>query len=293
MCGRKRLFSATYTLFFVTLLSVVCSLVLSSLAISLSEKKLRARELDKSEQLLMSARIYNPKGHFAINQGGKWLDARSVVDGRLIPAKTPVRATKEEILKVFEKRVQPMVVSLDGKLKSCSDVGIDPSSYFPQASKQPLSALLWLPIYKVASNTNDAEQDCYVIPINGFGLWDRIAGFLAIEPDGKTVRGISWYEQKETPGLGGVISDPSWQEQFHGKSIFQPDEKGVVTPSRSPLGIKVLKGTVQDTYGASPLGEDAVDGISGATLTGNGVTNAYRSCLEPYRPFFETLAKKG
>ena len=61
----------------------------------------------------------------------------------------------------------------------------------------------------------------YVIPINGYGLWDAIYGYLGLETDANTVLGMTWYDQKETPGLGGNIALPQWQEQFKNKVIFQ------------------------------------------------------------------------
>ena len=84
----------------------------------------------------------------------------------------------------------------------------------------------------------------------GLGLWGPIKGFLALEPDMKTIRGITFYEQEETPGLGGEITTKEFRGQFEGKSIIGPD--GVP-------GIIISVG-----------GEDApnkVDGISGATMT--------------------------
>jgi Na+-transporting NADH:ubiquinone oxidoreductase subunit C len=88
----------------------------------------------------------------------------------------------------------------------------------------------------------------------GPGLWGPIKGFLALEPDMKTIRGITFYEQEETPGLGGEIGAPWFREQFVGKSIVGADGKP---------GIIIRRG-----------GEPApnkVDAISGATLTCNKV----------------------
>ena len=84
----------------------------------------------------------------------------------------------------------------------------------------------------------------------GKGLWGYVKGFLALEPDMKTIRGMTIYEQEETPGLGGEIVQPWFREQFVGKSIV--NENGVP-------GIVIAIG-----------GESApnkVDGISGATMT--------------------------
>jgi len=99
------------------------------------------------------------------------------------------------------------------------------------------------------------------------------------------VLGMTWYDQKETPGLGGEISLPDWQKQFFGKVIFQKALSGQTNFERAPLGIKVVKTTVKETYGNSPLANSAVDGIAGASITVSSVNEALRASLNPYRPF--------
>jgi len=84
----------------------------------------------------------------------------------------------------------------------------------------------------------------------GPGLWGPVKGFLALEPDMKTIRGMTIYEQEETPGLGGEIVAPWFRDQFVGKSIVDPD--GVP-------GIII-------SMGGEPAA-NKVDGISGATMT--------------------------
>jgi Na+-transporting NADH:ubiquinone oxidoreductase subunit C len=110
-----------------------------------------------------------------------------------------------------------------------------------------------------------------VIPVNGFGLWDAIYGYLALDPNGDTVIGITWYDQKETPGLGANISETSWQSLFPGKVIFQESPDGSTDFKTAQLGITVVRGKVSEVYGDSPKAKSAVDGMAGATLTGNGV----------------------
>ena len=230
-----------------------------------------ARELDMNKELLLCTQMYIPEGFFFIHtekEPTKWIPAQVSSDGSLKESCGETKATSSEILRVYEKYVKKKYVTSDGQL-------LEKGAY---------------PIYQVTSPVT-GNPDCYVIPVQGFGLWDKIAGFIAIEGDGKTVRGISWYEQKETPGLGGTISEKSWQQQFYGKSIFLPDENGKIDMDKAPLGISVVKGKVSDLYGNTPQAAVSVDGISGATLTGNGVTTAYKSSLAPYRPFFENLDK--
>lgn len=85
---------------------------------------------------------------------------------------------------------------------------------------------------------------------SGPGLWGPIKGFLALEPDMKTIRGITFYEQEETPGLGGEITASWFRDQFAGKSIVGPDgEPGIVIST------------------SAEQAANKVDGISGATMT--------------------------
>ena len=121
----------------------------------------------------------------------------------------------------------------------------------------------------------------FVIPVNGYGLWDAIYGYLALKADGNTIIGATWYNQKETPGLGANIGEKEWQAHFDGKKIFQNSQD----KKNSKLGIIVVKTTVKDELGASPLSHSAVDGIAGATVTRNGVQEAYKDSLGPYRNF--------
>ena len=96
----------------------------------------------------------------------------------------------------------------------------------------------------------------------------------------------------ETPGLGANIQDASWQAQFVGKKIFLPAADGETDFAKAPLGIVVVKGKVSDVYGDTARAETAVDGLSGATLTGNGVTNAFIDSLGPYRALLIELHKE-
>ncbi len=99
-----------------------------------------------------------------------------------------------------------------------------------------------------------------IIPVHGNGLWSMMYAFVAVETDGNTVSGITYYEQGETPGLGGEIENPNWRAQFVGKKLFDDNFKPA---------IKIVKG------GAPQGSEHGVDGLSGATLTANGVQHTF------------------
>jgi Na+-transporting NADH:ubiquinone oxidoreductase subunit C len=185
-----------------------------------------------------------------------------------------------------------MLVNYKGEELTFQKAGINEQKYIQEYRKAGYYQQPEKLVYQITSNAKkEASVEGYVIPVNGMGLWDAIYGFLAVKPDGNTVIGISWYDQKETPGLGANISEPEWQSQFPGKHLFQESANGQTNFKTAPLGITVVKGKVSEVLGSSPKALSAVDGMAGATLTGNGVTNAYRDVLASYRPFLTRLQK--
>ncbi len=115
----------------------------------------------------------------------------------------------------------------------------------------------------------------YIVPIRGTGLWGPIWGYVGLESDMATIAGANFDHASETPGLGAEIADRAFQDQFRGKRIF--DEVGNFHP------VRVVKGR-------APAGDlHAVDGITGGTITSNGVTNMLRDGLEAYKLYFEKI----
>ena len=96
-----------------------------------------------------------------------------------------------------------------------------------------------------------ADAEAIAFPFSGPGLWGPVKGFLALESDLKTIRGISFYEQEETPGLGGEIGAEWFRSQFIGKSIV--DQRG-----KAGIVISKNKGEAK---------RNQVDAITGATMT--------------------------
>ena len=114
------------------------------------------------------------------------------------------------------------------------------------------------PVYLAYNNGVDSgELSAIVLPIHGYGLWSTMHAFLALAPDAATIKGINYYEQGETAGLGGEVQNPKWAAQFVGKKLL--DQSG-------QPAIKVVK-----PGNASADSAFEVDGLSGATLTSNGV----------------------
>ncbi|MDO3384208.1 Na(+)-translocating NADH-quinone reductase subunit C [Gilvimarinus algae] len=128
----------------------------------------------------------------------------------------------------------------------------------------------------------DNGLETIVLPVRGYGLWSTLYGFLALDSDLNTVKGLGFYEHGETPGLGGEVDNPNWKAIWEGKKAYDEDGDAELT---------VVKGAVgPDTRDA----EHKVDGLSGATLTSRGVANLVQFWLgeDGYKPFLTNL-KKG
>lgn len=286
--------SNRYTIIFIIILSFICALILSVLASALDKPKEVAKELDRYKEMMIATRVFTHGGYFEIpNEKGEYVPAKAESDGTLVPTNDIIVSTREQIIKVFDKRFKPFLVDDKGDRHTFEELKINPDQYIAENKKKGFYLQPYKLVFEFLPNSKADEKDVkpegYVIPVNGFGLWDAIYGFLAIKPDGNTVIGISWYDQKETPGLGANIAETPWQSLFPGKQIFQPSPDGTTDFKSAPVGIIVVRGKVNEVLGNSPKAKSAVDGMAGATLTGNGVTKAYQDVLSAYRPFLVKL----
>ncbi|BDF93398.1 MULTISPECIES: Na(+)-translocating NADH-quinone reductase subunit C [Pseudoalteromonas] len=123
------------------------------------------------------------------------------------------------------------------------------------------------PVY--ISKKADGSTDAIILPIQGYGLWGVMYGFLALESDGETVKDINFYKHNETPGLGGEIQNPQWTATWGGKE----------------LPVDVVKSGAKNDH--------QIDGLSGATLTSNGVDHAvdFWTGENGFGPFLEKVRK--
>lgn len=111
----------------------------------------------------------------------------------------------------------------------------------------------------------------YILSIRGAGLWGPLWGYISLDADRNTVYGAGFGHESETPGLGAEIDKPAFSDQFKGKKIF--NSNGQFT------SIAIVK------PGQTAQGQDYVDGISGGTITSQGVDVMLKSCLAMYEPF--------
>lgn len=174
--------------------------------------------------------------------------------------------TDDQVLEIFQNKVQQTAINTEGQeVDGVMAEDID----MAKEKKKEVSERV-LPLFKYAYE----GKDFYILSVRGSGLWDEIWGNIALESDLNTIAGASFDHKGETPGLGAEIKDnPTFSANFKGKEIFR-DGKFV--------SVKVRKGGAQDdTY--------EVDGISGATVTGDGVDKMLETGIALYLPYLEKI----
>ena len=249
------------------LLCFVCSVLVSFTAVVLKKRQEDNKHLDMERNILeVTGLVKNANG-----------------------------LSRQEVMKLSKDNVIPALVDLrSGKFYQGDQLNVDTYDAREAVKNPKLSHALpvdrdpalikreenYAKVYMVKDP--QGKLKVLVLPVRGYGLWSTLYGFLALKGDLKTVQGITFYEQKETPGLGGEVDNPRWKAQWHNKQITSPSGQ---------LDIHVVKG------GGSTNPEIAshqVDAISGATLTSRGVDNLVNFWLGPegFGPFLKHL-KKG
>ena len=217
-----------------------CSLVVSFAAVSLRDAQNLNKLNDQRIKILKTAAIYDPA---------------------------------ESIESQFT-RLTPKFVDFSNGLLLDEFEGLDLVTYDPvYFSKQagfstPIPPKLDIAVVKNKENVGkiyllkdeDSQLEKIILPIRGYGLWGTLYGYIAIDKDLNTIRGLEFYEHKETPGLGAEVDNPKWKALWDGKKIYKDGE----------IEIAVIKGKVDQL---NKMADYQVDGLSGATLTSRGVTN--------------------
>jgi Na+-transporting NADH:ubiquinone oxidoreductase subunit C len=143
-------------------------------------------------------------------------------------------------------------------------------------------------VYLVTDEQGNVDQ--LVLPIRGYGLWSTLWGFISIDaqsiqegPEAIAIRGLTFYEHGETPGLGGEVDNPRW------KALWREDKR--IYDENWNILLRVIKGTVDPRH---PRADYQVDGLSGATITANGVTNMihYWFGEHGFRPFLQNAHER-
>ena len=252
--------SVGYTILFAGAVCVVCAILVSTSAVSLADLQDANALLDKRKNVLLAAGL--------IEAGQK--------------------VTAEDVEKLFEN-IEAVAVDLEtGEVAPDVDVVAydqQKAKMDPATSREapPNAAVIKrVPNHAIVYHVLDAQGqvEMLVLPIEGYGLWSTLYGFLALDADTKTIRGITYYDHGETPGLGGEVDNNRWKSLWPGRIAF--DENGDVV-------IEVIKGQ------AGPPSSDPhrVDGLAGATITSRGVTHMLRFWLgeNGFEAYLESFRK--
>jgi Na+-transporting NADH:ubiquinone oxidoreductase subunit C len=258
--GTLNINSTRYTIVFAAIVCVVCAALVSVTAVSLQPRQAANARLYMEKNVLVAA------GLVQHGQG----------------------VSRDEVEAFFKRDIRARLVDLrTGEL--LPDGKIDARSYDqraarndPKASREApanTAGVRRLPEYgTVYFVVRDDQVEQIVIPVEGLGMWGTIYGFLSFAPDGNVIRGLTYYEHKETPGLGGEIGNPSWLALWKGRKGFDDAGKPAIT---------IIKGQ------AGPAEKDPlhVDGLSGATVTSNAVTRLMQYWLgaDGYGPFLKKV----
>ncbi|MBO3700676.1 NADH:ubiquinone reductase (Na(+)-transporting) subunit C [Roseivirga sp. E12] len=186
----------------------------------------------------------------------------------------------EQILARYAEVINSVVTDYQGNLVDTNEKGgpmVAEEVNVEKNYKKSVEDRMY-PVFKYSANGEEA----YILPVFGAGLWDAIWGFVAINPDLKTVRGVSFDHKGETPGLGARITSDEIQERYQKKSLYDANGEFVA--------ITMVKGekTPEDR-----LGPTRVDGMAGATLTANGVNDMLLNYISYYQKYFDKHVKGG
>ena len=176
----------------------------------------------------------------------------------------------QDVLTLFEQNVQQKVLDMEGEV--LEDVKAEQVDMAQERKKPEPDRRLPLYIYE------HSGQTYYILSVRGNGLWDEIWGNIALKEDLNTIAGASFDHKAETPGLGAEIKDnPAFPAQFKGKEIYDGGEY---------VSVKVRKGGARDKT-------HEVDGISGATVTSDGVSEMLYRGISYYQPYLKELRQSN
>jgi Na+-transporting NADH:ubiquinone oxidoreductase subunit C len=257
--------SIRYTLLFATAVCLVCSMLVASATVLLRDRQHANQLLYLQKNVLQATGLLKP---------GEQMSDR-------------------EVVALFERSIRIRLVDLQTG-DYVESPSVDPSRYDqrraradPAQSREAppnLSQIKRLPnLATVALVVKDGKPVQVVLPIEGIGLYGTLYGFVALDRDLTTIRGLAFYENRETPGLGGEVDNPKWKAQWPGRKAF--DEAGKIL-------ISLKKGGGVGSPEKDPY---QVDALSGATITSNGVTRMLHFWLgeNGFGPYLAKVRVRG
>jgi Na+-transporting NADH:ubiquinone oxidoreductase subunit C len=229
------------TIIVTLILCVVCSVLVSFSAVYLKPIQEKNKKLDIKKNLLIAAKLID-----TLDVNEKQIDqAYQKIETKVIDIATGLYSDQ-----IDPSDFDQAQAARDPKQSKFIDADLDVAGI---KKREKFSK-----IYLVKK---EGKTQQIIFPIYGKGLWSTMYGFLALAPDFNTIRGITFYSHGETPGLGGEIENPRWKKLWIGKKVFDDDFNVLfdILKGKVPKGVKNI--------------DNKIDGISGATLTCNGVEN--------------------
>lgn len=260
-------YSTKYIIGFAGAVCLVCAIFVAGLAVALKPQQELNKVLDRKEKVLQVAGLLE--------------------DGVKKPA--------SEVQALFDANIRAQFVDLESGAYLDGDElkkrGIDPANFDPRkylsengidVEKNPAGVPEIPPVAQVYEVMRGENVSAIILPVHGKGLWSTMYGYVALAEDGNTVKGLTFYEHGETPGLGGEVDNPLWKSLWPGRKIYGDDGQ----PQ-----IMVIKGQA----GPPDVAPYAVDGLSGATITGRGVGFLLQFWMgeKGFKPFIENFRKGG
>ena len=239
------------TLLVTVVLSLICSVLVSAAAVILKPVQEKNVKLDVQRNILAISGLTQDASALSVEEVS---ELYKQIQPRLVDLKTGKFVDQANGLNVdsYDQRSAAKDPKVSRALSGSEDI----AGIKRQAN-----------VAKVYLVEKDGEMETLILPVHGYGLWSTMYGFLALEDNLNTVKGFGFFEQAETPGLGGEVSNPVWKSRWSGKEIYGVDGQ---------VALHVIKGGVDPT---NPGAMNEIDGLAGATLTANGVSNLIKFWL--------------
>jgi Na+-transporting NADH:ubiquinone oxidoreductase subunit C len=236
-------------------LCIVCSVIVSTAAVVLKPAQEANKTLDRKRNILAAAGM--------LQEGVSVEDQFQQVTARVVDMRTG-RFADDVDPDNFDQRKAAKDPAQSDRLTAEQDQA--------KISRREHYAIVYL------VQDGSGEIDKVILPVHGYGLWSTLYGYVALESDGNTVAGLGFYEHAETPGLGGEVDNPRWKAFWPGKQVYKDGQ----------VELGLIKGSVDPGNANAPW---QVDGLAGATLTANGVTNLVQFWLgeNGFQPFLNNL----
>lgn len=248
-------YSQKYIVGFAAAVCLVCGIFVASAAVALRDQQQQNAKLDQQEKVLNVAGL--------LQEGQK--------------------ATPAAIQKLFADNIKARVVDLaTGEYTEDDPVKFAEAPPADKVAPPNPAGVPRIPAKAIVYQVMNGERiSAVILPVHGKGLWSTMYGYVALAPDGNTIKGLTFYQHGETPGLGGEVDNPRWKGLWPGRKVYADGRPK----------IDVIKGQA----GPPAVDPYRVDGLSGATITSRGVGYLLQFWLgeNGFLPYIEKFKSEG